>query len=197
MTLYKNFVKNNLENNDVIWSSSLPQKLIPTSELFSQIWKLHPPDFHRIKIHGKEIPTPRWQQAYNRTYVYTGSSNTSLPVPEILKPYWKWSQENIDKRLNAILLNWYDGGQQHYIGKHRDSTVGLIHDTPIVTISLGEERIFRLRPWRGKGYRDFLAHNGSVFILPYDTNLRWTHEVPAFKKWQQKRVSITLRCFED
>ena len=51
-----------------------------------------------------------------------------------------------------MLLNWYDAAQRHYIGAHRDSTVGLVSGAPIVTISLGATRTFRLRPMRGKGF---------------------------------------------
>ena len=56
--------------------------------------------------------------------------------------------DTVDDRLNGLLLNWYDGRLGHYIGKHRDSRVNMIHGAPIVTISLGEERSFRLAPWR-------------------------------------------------
>lgn len=68
---------------------------------------------------------------------------------------------------------------------------------PIVTISLGERRTFRLRPWKSTSEKyDFEAFDSAVFVLPYSTNLRWTHEVPASKKLQGRRISITLRGFE-
>ena len=69
--------------------------------------------------------------------------------------------------------------------------------SPIVTISFGEERTFRLRPWKGKGFTDFAATHGSVLVMPYETNLAWTHEVPARKKLEGKRISVTLRAFVD
>ena len=92
-------------------------------------------------------------------------------------------------------MNWYEGGLKHYIGKHRDSTVNMIKDAPIVTLSLGEERVFRVRPFRGKGMMDFKASNGSMFIMPYDTNKAFTHEVPHFSKNIGQRISITFRAF--
>ncbi len=107
-----------------------------------------------------------------------------------------WACEKIDARLNGILVNWYDATLGHYIGKHRDSTANMISGAPIVTISFGESRIFRLRPWRGIGYQDFPTSSGSVFIMPYDTNLSWTHEVPSSAKNRGRRISITLRAFE-
>jgi alkylated DNA repair dioxygenase AlkB len=101
----------------------------------------------------------------------------------------------VDARLNGILLNWYDGKFGHYIGKHRDSTDDMVDGAPIVTVSLGEERKFRLRPWKQAGFIDFDAVPGSVFIMPYTTNLTWTHEVPHSAKYRGRRISITLRTF--
>ena len=68
---------------------------------------------------------------------------------------------------------------------------------PIVTISLGQERILRLRPYGIKdgGCRDLLMKNGSVVVLPDDTNHAYTYEVPKFKKYQKKRISIILRAY--
>lgn len=162
---------------------------------FMKIWDLHPTEYHIVKIHGREIPTPRWQQAYGKNYNYTGSKNNALPIPDRLKVFLEWSQENIDKRLNGLLLNWYDGLKSHYIGAHRDSTKDLQEGSPIVTISLGEERIFRMRPYKRKGFKDIEMRNGAVIVVPWNTNQHWTHEVPHFKKYSGKRISITLRAY--
>ena len=62
----------------------------------------------------------------------------------ILEPFLTWAKEAIDGRLNGVLVNWYDGSLGHYIGRHRDSRVNMVSGAPIVTISFGEERIFRL-----------------------------------------------------
>jgi alkylated DNA repair dioxygenase AlkB len=133
------------------------------------------------------VKTPRWQQAYGEDYYYSGHVNKALPIPPVMTPLLHWARAQIDPRLNGILLNWYDGKLSHYIGRHRDSTVKLYPGGPIVTISLGEERIFRLRPWRSQHTAqevDFTALDGTVFVMPFQTNAAWTHEVPAFRKWQ-------------
>ena len=65
---------------------------------------------------------------------------------EELLPVLEWSRSEIHDGLNGVLLNWYDGTLGHYIGKHRDSTTNMVSGTPIVTVSLGEARVFRLRP---------------------------------------------------
>lgn len=63
-----------------------------------------------------------------------------------------------------MVINWYDGQLGHYMGKHRDSTVNMVQGTSIVIISFGEERIFRLRPWKGNGYKDFTTAHGLKLI---------------------------------
>ncbi len=162
---------------------------------FQSLWNTHPDDFHEIRIHGKWIKTPRWQQAYGKNYHYTGSKNNALPITAELEPFLTWSQHHIDQRLNGLLLNWYDGAQSHYIGAHRDDTRDLHPDSPIVTISVGQERVFRMRPWQQKGFKDLTVRHGDVVVVPWDTNTRWTHEVPHFKKYAGKRISLTLRAY--
>ena len=162
---------------------------------FKELWQLHPETYHTIKIHGKEIPTPRWQQAYGKNYNYTGAKNNALPIPSQLQFFLDWAKSTIDERLNGLLLNWYDGQKGHYIGAHRDDTRDLAKNSPIVTISIGQERLFRMRKHGQKGYKDLTIRNSSVIIIPWDTNLKWTHEVPNFKKHTGRRISITLRAF--
>ena len=174
----------------------MPDALLPDEQAFESMWRLHPEAFHELVVHGRPVKTPRWQQAFGRDYHYTGRVNRALPVPAVLAPLQRWCVETIDPRLDALLLNWYDGDQKHYIGRHRDSSVGMCPDSPIVTISLGGTRTFRLRPWKGKGTVDFTAPHGRVFVMPYATNQAWTHEVPHFARDHGRRISVTLRAFE-
>jgi alkylated DNA repair dioxygenase AlkB len=119
-----------------------------------------------------------------------------MPVPKI-RAIVSWCKDGIDRRLNGLLLNWYDGTLGHYIGKHRDSTKNMVKGAPIVTLSFGKRRTFRLRPWRTSGeHVDFDAENGTMFVMPYETNLAWTHEVPTSTRSRGRRISFTLRAFE-
>jgi alkylated DNA repair dioxygenase AlkB len=74
----------------------------------------------------------------------------------------------------------------------------MIPATPIITISLGEERTFRLRSWPAKPGAKFIdspAKNGTVFVMPWETNRVFTHEVPASTRNRGRQISITLRAF--
>lgn len=141
------FARVELLGGHLILAGLLPNHLLPTPEQFGVLWDMHPLDFHEIKMHGRLVKTPRWQQAFGHDYAYAGRVNRALPVPTILGPLLTWAQEVVDARLNGILVNWYEGSRRHYIGRHRDSIIGLVEGSPIVTISLGAERTFRLRPW--------------------------------------------------
>jgi alkylated DNA repair dioxygenase AlkB len=191
------FLPHELANDHRFYSGRLPKTLLVTSAEFEALWEMHPSEYHKIKIHGRLVRTPRWQQAYGNDYHYTGRVNKALPMPPILEPLLTWCREAIEPRLNGLLLNWYDSSLGHYIGKHRDSTKNMVSGAPIVTVSFGDTRTFRLRPWKGQGYRDFAATDGTVFIMPYETNLVFTHEVPRAGTSVGKRISVTLRAFHN
>jgi alkylated DNA repair dioxygenase AlkB len=184
-----------LDDYHRISRGELPAHLVFSTLEFQKLWEMHPAEFHVIRIHGRLARTPRWQQAFGRDYHYTGQVNSALPVPPILHSLLSWASKAIDGRLNGILVNWYDGQTGHYIGAHRDSTVLMIEGAPIVTISFGEERAFRVRPWKGSGFIDFPVRNGTVIVMPYVTNKHWTHEVPFHRTHTGRRISVTLRGF--
>ena len=94
-----------------------------------------------------------------------------------------------------MLVNWYDPDLKHYIGKHRDSEAGLVANSHIITISLGGARSFRMREVGKPGFSDLIVGNGDVVIIPWEINKQFTHEVPYSGKFNEKRISITIRAF--
>lgn len=190
------FIDQALGGGHSVLRGRLPAALLPDHAAFEALWSLHPSDYHEIQMHGRPVATPRWQQAYGADYHYTGRVNHALPATVEMRPYLAWAQGRVDPRLNGLLFNWYDAEHAHYIGKHRDSIRGMIEGAPIVTMTLGAARIFRLRPWKGAGFVDLVADHGAVIIIPYATNLAWTHEVPHRASDRGRRISITLRAFE-
>jgi alkylated DNA repair dioxygenase AlkB len=184
-----------LDGGHHLLTGVLPAELWPDAPAFDALWALHPDTFHEIVMHGRKVRTPRWQQAYGADYAYTGNVNRALPLAPAMEPWLAWARAEIDARLNGLLFNWYDGTAGHYIGKHRDSEVNRVEGTPIVTVSLGEERVFRVRPWRGDGFVDVPATHGGVIVMPWATNRAFTHEVPAPRGASGRRISVTLRAF--
>ena len=189
------FEQKRLDDSHSIWLGALPANLHFDTSKFEALWAMHPPEYHRIRMGGRWVDTPRWQQAYGADYRYTGHINRALPTPALLAPLLRYATQHIDPRLNGLLLNWYDAERGHYIGRHRDKPTDLVPGAPIVTLSFGAGRTFRLRPWKGRGKIDISLGDGAVVIIPFDTNTLWTHEVPLFAHDRGCRVSVTIRAF--
>jgi alkylated DNA repair dioxygenase AlkB len=197
MTALSQFEQHAVFDRYSFFSGRLPTDMAElANDQFEVLWNHHPKDSNEILIHGRKVRIPRWQQAFGHDYRFSGSVNQALPVPDILAPFLSWVREAVDPQLNGLLLNWYDAERGHYIGAHRDSRTGLIADTPIVTISLGAARAFRLRLPKKSGFVDFNASHGTVFVMPWETNLNVKHEVPHSARVTGRRISITARAFE-
>jgi hypothetical protein len=52
-----------------------------------------------------------------------------------------------------------------------------------------------MRRYKQKDFKDITFRNGEVIVVPWNTNLEWTHEIPNLKKYDGKRISITLRAY--
>lgn len=195
--LLEGFVRHELPDGCAFFTGALPAALVTDEAAFERLWSLHPEQYHVIRMVGRRVATPRWQQAYGADYHYSGSVNVARPLPPVLLPYLAWTQRAIEPALNALLLNWYDGALQHHIGAHRDSTEGLVPDMPIVTISLGSERSFCLiqGPRTALLRLEFPTSNGSVFVVPWATNAAWRHTVPHRAEDGGCRISLTVRAF--
>jgi alkylated DNA repair dioxygenase AlkB len=178
-----------------IWIGRLPARLVPDERGFDELWETHPREPSLLMIHGRLVRTPRWTQSYGHAYDSSGLAQPPLPIPARLEPLFRWARSAIDPRLNGIGVNWYDARRGHYIGAHRDHREGLIAGAPLATIAFGEERPFRVRPWKGRGYLDFASPPGTVFVMPYATNLVATHEVPLLATHHGRRISLTMRAF--
>ena len=182
-----------------VWAGALPSALRLGDAQFEALWARHPAVFHQVRLFGRTVNVPRWSETYGRDYRFSGTVQRAAPVPELLAR----CKAHVDARLNGLLVNWYDGTLGHKIGAHRDDEQELVAGAPIVTISFGERRTFRLRRWRGENKdrdgdrqrHDIEVTDGSVLVLPYATNMAFTHEVPASKRQAGRRISVTVRAF--
>ena len=205
------FKRIDLDDQHGLWLGRLPPEQRWTPEQFDAFWALHPDGFHQVRLFGRLVAVPRWSETYGRDYRFSGTVQSALPIPDLLAPLLAWSQAHIDPRFNGLLVNWYDGSLGHKIGAHRDDEKELLVGAPILTISFGENRTFRLRPWQGqlrtnpgaplgdgpqaRPRHDIEVADASVLVLPYATNMAFTHEVPASKRRTGRRISVTVRAF--
>jgi len=91
---------------------------------------------------------------------------------------------------NAVLCNLYQNGNDS-VGPHADAEPEM--GPVIASISLGAERLFRLKDKNGVlAFAERLPH-GSLFIMAGNTQRNFKHEVPKEPAVALPRVNLTFR----
>jgi alkylated DNA repair dioxygenase AlkB len=182
-------------------------------EIYKKLWELCPKTYDTVIIFNNEVPMPRYSQSFGNPYYYSGKVHEVKPVPEVLKPFKEFVNELGLGEFNQVLVNWYENGH-HYIGKHRDNESQFEDKSPIVSISLGAERTFRIRSYKDLSFssndkiisfkqneiiKDIKMSHGLLLVMGGEFQKELTHEVPKIngKKGLQTngRINITFRKF--
>ncbi len=170
---------------------------------YNDLWNTHPDRYNYINIYGKSIRLPRYTMNCLKDYYFSGKMFKANILPDIMNNIVSKLQSLViyDNKtlLNGCLLNWYQNGE-HYIGPHSDSEVNLIKESPILTLSLGASRTFRLtakKKFNNNFSKDIIINNEDLLIMMGKTQETHTHMIPKTKKCLNSRLSITMRCFKD
>lgn len=200
----------------VLFSKTIPESLQIDlkSQMFDDIWNVHPKEQDIIKMYGKDVKAPRFNQMYGHSYRFSGLNHEALPFSsfphDFLSKLLEWCDEFLKNRGIAfdydwewgILVNWYDLNENHYIGPHSDKEKDLIPNSPIFGFSYGDARNFELTPIDKEKKDDKLSieltHN-SVVIMGGTCQKTHKHAVPKRKKKEGecgKRINFTVRMFK-
>ena len=91
---------------------------------------------------------------------------------------------------NAVLCNLYQNGNDS-VGLHADAEPEM--GPVIASVSLGAERLFRLKKKNGAvTFAELLPH-GSLFIIAGKTQKNFRHEVPKEPDVSLPRINLTFR----
>ncbi len=180
----------------------IPDFVKLTKEERESLYKQCPTKKHQIKIYDKYVDLPRYQQAYGKSYSYSGTTAKSKPMPEVIERIRDLIKEelypNID--FNMCLVNWYNGGN-HYIGQHSDDEKKFIKNTPVVGITfcfgLPRKIVFKNKKTK-KTVKDVWLYNNSLYSMEGEFQKEFTHGIPKVaNKGCGRRVSLTFRCFRE
>ena len=104
--------------------------------------------------------------------------------------------------VNHITIQSYDSTNKSHHNAHRDKTQSWVDGASFFVLSLGETRIFRVKPWNhdaGKPFQnspeedDIDLPDGSLLKVPGATNNNYSHEVPNSSALTETRFSIVFR----
>jgi alkylated DNA repair dioxygenase AlkB len=159
-------------------------------------WKRHRASF------GHTVPRDEAYYGNPGThYTYSRREYQPLPwIPELLSlrvrveeatPVAAYTNSGLPKLgYNAVLCNLYRDGNDS-VGLHADAEPEM--GPVIASVSLGAERIFRLKRKNGSvAFLERLPH-GSLFVMAGDTQKHFKHEAPKEPRVTQPRINLTFR----
>ena len=163
------------------------------------VWQRHRTSFN--------CAVPRDEAYYGdagTTYTYSRREYKPLPwIPELLSlktrveeatPGIAFSNLGLPKLgYNAVLCNFYRNGHDS-VGLHADAEPEM--GPVIASVSLGAERLFRLKGKNGTVvFAERLPH-GSLFLMAGETQKDFKHEVPKEPDVTLPRINLTFRHIE-
>ena len=174
------------------------QNFYPVSkEEYKKLMDMCPEHRHQIKIYGRYIEVPRYQQAYGEEYAFSGTVSPAVKMPPLIQKIRDKIQKIYpDYEFNNCLGNWYMKGD-HYISFHSDDESQIIKGTPIVGVSFctGLPRKLRIKNKETKQtVIEVLTYHGSLYAMEGDFQKEFLHGIPKQKN-SGPRLSLTFRCF--
>lgn len=154
-----------------------------------------------------KYPVPRDEAYYgDPETAYTYSRRLYQPlawIPELLAlktrveeatPASAYSNLRLPRvSYNAVLCNLYRSGNDS-VGLHADAEPEM--GPVIASVSLGAERLFRLKRKDGRvAFEEHLPH-GSLLVMAGETQKHFKHEVPKEPRVAEARINLTFRRIE-
>ncbi|MEN8261478.1 MAG: alpha-ketoglutarate-dependent dioxygenase AlkB [Pseudomonadota bacterium] len=148
-----------------------------------------------IIIAGKRVSVPRlmcWYGEPEAEYTYSGVKHAPLPWNATLRSIKEKSEHLTKRKFNSVLVNLYRDGSDS-MGWHADKEKELGRDPFIASLSLGKERLFRIRHNKTKETLDIPLKSGSLLIMGGALQHHWRHCVPKTRQAKGPRINLTFR----
>ncbi len=148
-----------------------------------------------IFIYGKRLKVPRlmcWYGDAEAAYRYSGVNHQPLPWTLALQAVREKIEQRCECAFNSVLANLYRDGQDS-MGCHADDEKELGQNPVIASLSLGDERLFKLHHKSGKEKLDIVLGHGDLLVMAGEMQHHWMHSVPKTKKAKSPRINLTFR----
>lgn len=190
--------------NSLLILGKLPTEIRANAQQFQDLMNHAPTETTQVKLFNKMVDIPRKQRNYLHDYTFAGVNyQGSNDLPDCVKKMLDWANTLQCGTFNQVLINWYHDGMS-YIGSHSDDETQLLPGSPILSISLGATRKFRIRkilPGKSANpiVKDIDLYNNEYLIMLSPMQQYFKHEIVKVAGKKAKmigpRINITFRQF--
>ncbi|NOT11477.1 MAG: alpha-ketoglutarate-dependent dioxygenase AlkB [Methylococcaceae bacterium] len=148
-----------------------------------------------IFIFGKWVKVPRlmsWFGDPDAYYRYSGVNHQPMPWTAELLAVRHNIEQHCSCKFNSVLANLYRNGRDS-MGCHADDEKELGTNPVIASLSLGDERLFKLHHKKRKARRDIQLGHGDLLVMAGELQHCWMHSVPKTKQLKTSRINLTFR----
>lgn len=167
-----------------------------TDRYFEALWSEIPWKNDVTVMFGKRIVTARkiaWFGDETYAYRYSGTTKQAHLWTPVLLELKTLVEQHSRTTFNSCLLNLYHHGEEG-MGWHSDDEKSIVPHSAIASLSLGAERIFRLKHKREAAETaSVLLESGSLLVMKGTTQANWLHCIPKTKKVTAPRINLTFR----
>jgi alkylated DNA repair dioxygenase AlkB len=148
-----------------------------------------------IFIYGKWVKVPRlmcWYGDSEAWYSYSGVNHQPMPWTPALQAIREKLEQQCHCGFNSVLANLYRDGKDS-MGCHADDEKQLGKNPVIASLSLGEQRLFKLHHKERKEKLDIILGHGDLLVMSGTLQHHWMHALPKTKKMKMPRINLTFR----
>ena len=146
-------------------------------------------------VYGRRVAAPRlsaWYGDPGAIYAYSGLVHRPRPWPESLRELRTAVEDCTGQAFNGVLANLYRAGGDG-MGWHADNEPELGENPAIASLSLGAERVFRVRKGKRGESIDILLPAGSLLLMAGAFQHHWQHCLPKTRREVAPRINLTFR----
>lgn len=148
-----------------------------------------------VTIVGRRVPVPRlvcWHGDQGAVYRYSGLTHHPSPWTGELLTLKQAIESACGHDFNSVLGNLYRDGLDS-MGWHADQEKVLGPNPYIASLSLGAERLFKIRHNKTGETLDLTLADGSLLLMGGALQHHWRHCLPKSRQPTPARINLTFR----
>ena len=148
-----------------------------------------------IFIYGRWVKVPRlmcWYGDPGAWYSYSGVNHRPMPWIPALQAIREKVEWQCHCAFNSVLANLYRDGKDS-MGCHADDEKQLGKNPVIASLSLGDQRLFKLCHKKSQEKLDIVLGHGDLLVMSGTLQHHWMHALPKTKKMKMPRINLTFR----